>query len=411
MTIHSSSHIRLKGNLPRSFAGGIMHPDDDSLRVPGYIQSHGILLVLREPELEILQVSDNTFKVLGIHPERLIHSPLSQLLGEAPVEKLKANLARHGEDLDIINPIPLCIQTADNCWNCDGIVHRNDRVLILEIEPKQSEPKTQFLEFYHLVRGAIAKFGKLSTFSEICEAAAREYRKITGCDRAMIYKFDRDGNGTVIAEDKCDELPPFLGLNYPALDIPESSRNLFLKNRIRTIADINEQPAQILPSSHPLDLSFSGLRGVAPCHIEYLRNMGVRASLGISLLKNKRLWGLVVCHYTTPKILSYEVRAACELLGQTMSIELSTREENRDYEYRLELKSIQAKFIEVMSRADSLMEGLVQQEQNLLNLVSAKGTALCLGSEIALLGDTPSVTEIRQILRWLNNKPFHNNIF
>jgi chemotaxis family two-component system sensor kinase Cph1 len=411
MTIHPSSHIQLKSNLSNPFARGIMHSEEDSIRVPGYIQSHGILVVLREPDLEILQISDNTFKLLGIHPEQLIHSPLSRLLDEVQVENLKITLLQNEEDLEVINPIPLQIKTPECCLNCDGIVHRSNRILILEIEPKIKEEQAEFLDFYHLVRGAIAKLDKAPTFSDICNVAAQEFRKIADCDRAMIYQFDRDGNGTVLAEDKCDELPSFLGLNYPALDIPETSRNLFLKNRIRTIADINAPTAQIIPNSYPLDLSFSGLRGVASCHIEYLRNMGVRASIGISLLKEKRLWGLVVCHYTTPKILPYEVRAACELLGQTISIRLSNQEEHRDYEYRLELKSIQSKFIEVMSRADNLMEGLIHQEQNLLNLVSAKGTALCLGNEIALLGETPTVEEIRKILEWLENKPFHNNLF
>lgn len=389
----------------------MMHSEGNSIRVPGYIQSHGVLVVFREPDLEILQVSDNTFKLLGIHPEELIHSPLSRLLGETQAKELQEQLSQYEEDLEIVNPIPLCIQATDRGINCDGIIHRNQGVLILEIEPKQKEDKAQFLDFYRLVRGAIAKLDKAPTFSEICEVAAREFRKIADCDRAMIYQFDRDGNGTVIAEDKCDELSSFQGLNYPALDIPETSRSLFLKKRIRTIADINAPIAQIIPSSYPLDLSSSGLRGVAPCHIEYLRNMGVRASIGISLLKDKQLWGLVVCHYTAPKAISYEVRAACELLGQTMSIQLSNQEEHRDYEYRLELKSIQSKFIEVMSRSDNLMEGLIQQEQNLLNLVSAKGAALCLGSEIALIGETPPVEQIRQILQWLDDKPFHNNIF
>lgn len=409
MTIHPSSHLQIQTDVSRHPTSGLTHANEDSLHVPGYIQPHGVLLVLQEPELDILQVSDNTFKLLGLHPEGLLQSNLNVLLDSVQLESLKTKLKQ--EELQSVNPIPLHIQGREKVVEFEGIVHRSNGVLMLELEPSEHRDSSQFLDFYHLVRTAITNLNRTSSLQELCAVAAKEFRKMTGCDRAMIYKFDRDGNGTVVAEEKQDRLAPFFGLNYPALDIPESSRNLFLKNRFRSIADINAQPAQIIPNAYPLDLSFSGLRGVSPCHIQYLRNMGVRASVAISLLKKNRLWGLVVCHYETPKHLSYEVRAACDLLGQTISVELATKEEHQNYEYRLELKSIQSKLLEAMSRSDSLMEALVQQKQHLLELVSARGAAICLGNEIALLGETPPLEAIQRLIEQLKHKPFHNNIF
>jgi two-component system, chemotaxis family, sensor kinase Cph1 len=408
MIIRPSRHLQPQTDTSRLPLSEIAW-NDYSINRSAYIQSHGILLVLREPDLNILQISDNTFKLLGLHPESLLQNPLNVLLDDLQIESFKAKLSQ--KNLETVNPIQLHIKSQGESVEFDGIVHRLNEGLLLELEPKIKGDAGTFLDFYHLVQAAITNLNQTSSLPEICQVAAREFCKITECDRAMIYKFDRDGNGSVVAEEKQDRLAPFLGLNYPALDIPEPVRNLFLKNRLRAIADINAQPAQIIPNTSPLDLSFSVLREVSPCHIEYLRNMGVRASLAVSLLENNRLWGLVVCHHETPKYFSYEVRAACEFLGQIMSVELATKEEHQDYEYRLELKSIQSELLDAMSRSDSLIEGLVQQKQNLLDLVSARGAAVCFGNGIELVGKTPTLEDIHKLIAWLEDKPFHNNVF
>jgi light-regulated signal transduction histidine kinase (bacteriophytochrome) len=150
-------------------------------------------------------------------------------------------------------------------------------------------------------------------------------RHITGFDKVMIYRFDADWNGTVLAQDKIEEMDDYLGLKFPASDIPQQARQLYLLNRLRLIADVEYSPVPILPVLHPvsnvpLDLTFSTLRSVSPVHIEYLKNMGVGASMSISIVRDNKLWGLIACHHCTALRLPYDVRTACEFLGQVFSL-------------------------------------------------------------------------------------------
>lgn len=177
----------------------------------------------------------------------------------------------------------------------------------------------------------------------LCEQCARHVRRISGFDRVMVYRFDSEWNGQVIAEEKCDDLEPFLGLHYPASDVPQQARDLYTKNWLRFITDRDYRPAAIVPDAgpeadEPLDLSYSVMRSVSPIHLDYLRNMGVRGSMSVSLVRNGRLWGLIACHHYTPRFVPYDVRTACELLGQVMSLSIADAEhrELRDYRDAME---------------------------------------------------------------------------
>ncbi len=231
----------------------------------------------------------------------------------------------------------------------------------------------------------------------------------------MVYQFDNQCNGAVIAESKTKSLEPFLGLHYPAYDIPEQARKLYCLNWLRLITDVDYKAVEIVPTcnpvtNRPLDLSSSVLRSVSPCHIEYLHNMGVTASMSISLVKDGKLWGLIACHHQSPKRIPYEVRTACEFLGQVMSLELLTKEGNEDYEYRIEQKSIQAKLIEYLSLSDNFISGVIKYKPNLIDLVRAQGAAVCFGGDYIVVGETPSIEEIKHLIEWLGNK-FQDDCF
>ncbi|MCL1468856.1 ATP-binding protein [Argonema galeatum] len=386
----------------------------EPIHLPGSIQPHGVLLVLREPHLTILQVSNNTLEFFGIPVEKLIRKNLGELIEHSQLEHLKQCLLTN-EDLETINPVKLSIKTAGADRFFDGIVHRIDGVLILELEPAIYQENKLFLSFYHYIRGAVSKLQETSNLEELCQAIAQEIRKITDFDRVMVYKFNSQGHGSVIAEDKREYLAAFLGLNYPATDIPQSARKLYCLNLLRLIADVNYQPVEIIPANNAvinnsLNLSFSVLRSVSPLHIEYLQNMGVTASMSISLIKDRKLWGLVACHHYSPKYVSYEVRTACKFLGQVMSVELTAKENNQDYDYKLQLKSIIAKFIEYMSKEKNFVYGLVKYYPNLLDLVSAEGAAVCIDGDYKIIGKTPSEAEIKELIKWIDNR-FKQDIF
>jgi light-regulated signal transduction histidine kinase (bacteriophytochrome) len=184
---------------------------------------------------------------------------------------------------------------------------------------------------------------------------------------------------------------------------------------LRLIPDINYQPVELIPAlnpvtSKPLDLSLSVLRSVSPIHIKYLKNMGVTASMSISLIREKKLWGLIACHHSSPKYLTYDVRTSCEFLGQIMSLELAAKEENEDLEYKIKLKSIQAKFIESIPQEENLVAALCKDKSNLLDLVNAQGVAVCVDGHWTIIGKTPQEADIKDLIEWVETK-IDNNLF
>jgi two-component system, chemotaxis family, sensor kinase Cph1 len=167
----------------------------------------------------------------------------------------------------------------------------------------------------------------------MCWIVVKEIRRVTGFDRVMVYQFDSEGAGIVIAEDT-DQETPYLDLHYPSSDIPRQARQLYTLNWLRLIPDAHYQPVALIPANHPLtnqpiDLSLSVLRSVSPIHLEYLHNMGVMASMSISLLQNQKLWGLIACHHSSPKYIPYYIRTVCEFIGQVMSVELVNKENGK----------------------------------------------------------------------------------
>jgi two-component system, chemotaxis family, sensor kinase Cph1 len=386
------------------------------------VQSHGVLLVLQEPDLIVLQVSDNTVSIFGVAPNRLLGQPLEQILDVFQVEKFRADLQEKNFERSNYSKVWV-LKSTDNYSICDAVFHRSpDGALILELEPTQKdEEHIPFLSFYHLAKTSILQgrgFGKermMTNLPAFGKNVVAQVREMTGFDRVLLYQFDDDGHGEVIAEDKAERMESYLGLHFPAADIPLPAREMFLANQIRVIPDTREQAVEMIPAKHPLtdlptDLTLANLRSAAPCHTEYLQNMGVGASLTISLLKDGRLWGIIACHHQTPKPVAYELRKACELLGQMIFAEISTIEQMVDSSYRSKLAHDRAVAIDLMSQLSkskarsktSFVDGLMGYEPNLLDLFAAKGGAVYFGGEWTTIGQTPPPAELDYLVRWLN---------
>ncbi len=378
--------------------------DREPIHISGHIQPHGVLLVVQEPQLEILQVSENTLHLLGFAPESAIGQDLSLLFDRVQLEKLKACL--RNENLKTVNPIKLYVERPGKSLEFDCILHRVQEVLMVELELATSQENLSVFSFYHSVRATVSKIQSAKNLKDLCQVTVEEVRQISGFDRVMVYQFDPEGNGAVIAEDKAEMLSPFLGLNYPSSDIPKQARQLYALNWLRLIPDINYKPVPIVSgknavTTQPRDLSFSVLRSVSPIHIEYLQNMGVAASMSISLIKDKELWGLIACHNYTPKYLNYELRAACEFIGQVMSLELQSKEGNEDYDYKLHLKSLQTKIFEDISTSENLSQVLVKCQHNLLEAVNAQGAAIVFGDNCYRVGQTPQGESLKYLTQWV----------
>lgn len=376
--------------------------DKEPIHIPGLIQPHGVLLVLQDPCLQIIQVSSNTQEIIGHKPEKLLGKPLSDLLDAKQIKKIQQCLS---EDFVSINPLKLSLKNIKKSIDFDGIVYRLDRVIILELEPKKAKGKTDFFDFYHQVKGTITRIQKAPTLLEMCQIVVEEIRHITGFERVMVYRFDLEGAGSVIAEDT-DQGTPYLDLRYPASDIPKQARHLYTLNWLRLIPDANYQPVPLIPTNNPvtnqpLDLSLSVLRSVSPIHLEYMHNMGVSASMSISLLQNQQLWGLIACHHSSSKYIPYNIRTACEFIAQVMSVELANKEAREDTDYKMQLKSLQTQFVEALSQAESLFAGMVQLKSQLLHLVNATGAVICNSNQYVCVGETPPQEEVQALLEWI----------
>lgn len=370
------------------------------------IQPHGIVLVLQEPTLTVLQASRNSAIAFGVGPEAILGQPLDDLLDPFQVDRVRKGLQQ--DNLDLINPTKVWARRkGDDYLVFDAVFHRNsDGFLILELEPAITQETIPFLSFYHLARASINQLEASSNLHDFCQIIVREVRNVTGFDRVMLYKFDDDGHGEVMAEEKLEDMEPYLGLHFPESDIPKPARQLFVSNWIRVIPDAHAVPVELYPAQNPItqqptNLTLSILRSPYSCHLDYLHNMGVGASLTISLMKDQRLWGLIACHHRTPKYVSYELRKACEFLGQVIFTEISTREEEADHSYRMKLAAVRSKLIELMAQDDNFIDGLTQHDLTLLDLANAQGAAVCFGGRWTTIGQTPPEEELNYLLQWL----------
>ena len=380
--------------------------DREQIHIPGSIQPHGVLLVLQEPEFKIIQVSSNTETWLNINPENLLQQNISSLLSPPQIDSLRNNLAG---DFEYLNPLQLEFKCGDKTRLFNSIVHRNDGVVILELEPCKVELSQDFFRFFQLTRNNITQIQKSANLQELCSIVVKKISKLTGFDRVMIYKFHPDNSGEVIAEEIREDLESYLGLHYPATDIPQPARRLYSKNYLRIIPHINYQPAQLFPNNNPvtdkpLDLSFSVLRSVSPIHIEYLQNMGVIGSMSISLVKEGKLWGLIACHHKSIKYIPYDKRVVCEFLGQIMSIQIPIMEQNDSLNYKAVLTSVQSEVIKIIYESEDLLTVFRNIGSKLLTIVGATGAVISLEGEYHKIGKTPSNSEITDLLNWVINQ-------
>jgi light-regulated signal transduction histidine kinase (bacteriophytochrome) len=354
----------------------------DQIHLFGHIQPHGVLISIDEIAQKIVQISENTIDFFNIPASLLIDKPLSELFTQVQIDILKS-FSHHG-DLEVFNPLQITVQIQEKNYSFQGIIHRSHGLLILELEPL-SQNLDSHLEFYYLAKSAVAAIRKAEDFAEISDLLTKQFRKITQLDRVMIYRFDLDNSGIVIAEDKDEQVESFLGLRFPADDIPELARKLYYKNWLRQIVDVNAQPVPIVPfnnpiTQEPIDLSFSTLRSVSPVHIKYLQKMGVSASFGISLISDGKLWGMIVGHHFSPRYIDYGIRKTCEFLGQIMSIEIVNKYEQQLKKAQEKIKIVQSKLKQnILDSNQSISHIFSQDLEDLLNLVNAQGAVVCLG--------------------------------
>lgn len=384
----------------------VINEEREPIHTPGSIQPHGLLCVLSALDFRITQVSLNAADILGILPEKLLDRPLADFIDRDHLAEVTACLDPASEQT---NPINLAVTVEGFTRYFNGIVHRAiSGEIVLELEPIAATAKRDFTQSYRNLKDTLAKIQVTKTLSDLCNLIVKEVRQLTGFDRVMVYRFNQDGDGTVIAEDRQPNLESFLGLYYPDTDIPQRAKHLYLLNWLRLLPDVNHQPSLLtgLPGTEPADLDMSHcvLRSLSPCHIQYLQNMRVVASMSISLIQQQRLWGMIACHHTTPKYVPYEIRTLCEFLGQLMSTELSVKEATQNLDYKLRLKATQVQFVNRLTNATDFLQALEDAPDDLLFLTGAQGAAVCESDRVALIGNTPDKEAVLDLLAWLPDR-------
>ncbi|ALF52723.1 histidine kinase [Nostoc piscinale CENA21] len=386
----------------------IIDCDQEPINIPGYIQPFGVLLALELPQLKILQASKNTSEFFGIPATDLIGHNLTFLFGSEQIQLIIDSLQQ--EILPFVYLFELKSEIHQFSGEITqklflGTIQRSQNVFILELEPRSYTKSSPFLGYCHLLEQTVSQLTTARNSLELFQIIVKEVRKITQFDRVMLYRLEADYSGVVIAEDKPSHLESYLDLHYPASDIPAQARQLYYEKCLRLIPNINYQPVKLTPSHPLLDLSTVTLRSVSPWHLEYLHNMGVTATLCISLVNQNRLWGMIACHHYTPKNVDYEIRKICEFIGQFASIQLLNQQEIELNFYRQQVKTIQEQLRQALSNElDYIGNVFKRNESNLLNLVQAQGVAILLEEQLTLIGQTPSDSDMRKLINWLSEQ-------
>ncbi len=374
--------------------------DQEPIHIPGSIQPHGFLIAIETDTFNIKFCSENTIDFLGLSHKQLLGKKITEVFDLVFLEKIS-------QCEDFAAGEARLVKTIFRDTEFEFAVHQNKNTIILESEiPVQDSIQNDLFE---MSKQFMNYMEDSHTLVELCGLVAKGIRKITGYDRVMIYRFDEDYNGEVIAEEKLDQLESFLGLHYPHTDIPAQARELYVKNLLRVIGDINYTPVPIYTiddgRSENLDLSCSVLRSVSPIHVQYLHNIGVGATLTISLIHKKKLWGLVACHHYSPKYLNYETKLAAKLQGHFITSQIDIRLQNEEYALS---QKVHMAADELMSCKFELNRRSLNQivcDPNILMLCNAAGVSILIDKkEIYKSGLTPADEEIIKLAQYFKDK-------
>ncbi len=382
------------------------------IHLAGSVQPHGALLVLRESDLVVVQASANAARLLGTEGPDLLQRPLASLGGD-----LRECVLHLLCSADLGEPVALqCSVGAGRRF--DGALHRHaGSALVLELEPVGTSadggPAAQQLApaaMSAALSAAVQRFAAAPSVGVLADAMAESVRDLTGYDRVLVYKFDPDGHGQVIAEARHPRLDSLLGHHYPSTDIPQRARALYLLNRVRMLVDVDQVPSPLVPallplSGQPLDMSHCKLRSMSPIHLQYLRNMGVTATLTASLVREGQLWGLIAAHHYSQRYLGGSLRAAADLLAEVASTRITAIENYAHAQVALMVRRLEQRLIEATSTEGDWRYALFRNPRTLLQPLEATGAALFHDGELLTSGEVPSTPELRALLDWVQEQP------
>ena len=388
-------------------------PDSDrcaqeQVQIIGQIQPHGLLFALSEPDLIVRQVSANISTILGLSTESVLDGSFETVLGAQLFEAFQAQLLNDAG----LSATPLRVPAKGGAVEVQCIAHRQDGVLIVEFELIEGVLSLIPLDFEAHIRLPLSRIRAASDVTYLSLMAASEVRRLSGFDRVMVYRFDKDWNGEVIAEAVGPSPVSYFGMCFPAGDIPPQVRRLFLSNVIRAIVDIDAIPAPITPDISPvtgraLDLTYSALRSASPIHLEFLRNMGVQSSLTVSIIVKGQLWGMIACHNARAHRVARSTRSVCELIAETMAAEVALRADNAALQTRQTGRDLIDKVVAGIETSESFVEAVRSEGARLLNLFDADGLVSSIDGVLVCQGTTTETEQLVPALDRLRSLASH----
>ena len=383
----------------------------EPIHIPGSIQPHGYLMVFEAETLVLRYGSQNLADLMA--------RPIDELIGLSLTKLLDNDFAGLVTGLDFskgfhdVNPQQVTAKSLEHGEHVfNAILSLNDAFLLVELEQKLTVGASSFNPVKNLINLSLNDLVNTQDLNSVFAYSVNEIRKVTGFDRVMLYKFDADYNGEVIAEAKKSQLNSFLKQHFPESDIPKQARELYVKNPIRLLANVDAQQSMLYPNDRPIDLSKVVLRSVSPIHCQYLRNMGVRASMSISLVVSGKLWGLIACHHYSPHIVPFETREVALYMGLMLSYIISLKVQAEAEHRDSAVKSLNASITAKMAERIFFTDGLREESDNLMQMMNASGVAWRLEENIECFGKTPAPLRIEALFKWaVSNKLAEDNIY
>ncbi len=380
--------------------------DRELVQFPGAIQPHGAMLIVDEPEYIIRQASENCADFVGQTAESLLGKSIEKVFGSsAPqmLDRLRRVSLENG-------PVHVVRESfAGSTRGVNIFAHRCGGALILELELVAPQHDVTTAHLYSDVRETVAELENTRGLQAFLDLAVERIQTFTGYERVMAYKFAEDGSGQVVAEAKREKLEPYLGLRYPSTDIPAPARRMFGLSWLRHLPDVDYVPVRLYPEFHPathkpIDMSYAILRSVSVMYSGYLKNMGVKSTMVMPLMKEGQLWGLIsAMHHSGPMQVQYEARMAAEFLSHMLSLLMGAKEDADGYNERLRMTAVTDQLVERLSRQPALHASLGASDQspNLLSVIPATGAAVVAQGKISTIGATPPKKAIQALAKWL----------
>lgn len=373
--------------------------DQEPIHTPGSIQPHGMMLVVEMDGFTIRHVAGDVEERLGAVAWQ--DRPLTGILGD----NMSTDIALLAEPGTIGGFMGQLRAASGEVLDVTAFV--SIPFIIVELEAASTEAMSTSQVINRLTTAATG-FERAASVNALCDRAAIEFRRVTGFDRVMVYRFFADGAGKVLAEAGRSDQRSFLNQHFPAADIPRQARALYLRNHYRVIPDVAYHPAPLRPAwtnAQPLDMSDSNLRCVSPTHLCYLENMGVRASASFSIISNGALWGLVACHNEIPRRLTYDVQAAGRSLVSSLGRWIKSKDETEGYRQRLRLRSFKDDIVALLSREGRLDETLSNHLVEIGGMMNSDGIAVLRQRELVTYGLCPGDADIEALAAWLIGRP------